>query len=345
MFEVNAADVEDILNDYGIFSKVSYISEMQRYDYGQNAKGIGEVRLIIKVECKSAAPLVIRFKNEKNVTLEIIESQCRFAEILKKGGIITPHQYQTEGIFAKWYNINGYDVIVTVEQFVEGEIKAVDEKIAEKTGKLLAKMHTISETNNIHVQNAVLFNPFKENDLFDYVSFKSIETGLTSDVKSLFDRIADKYNAYMEILSPLKRQQKYAVQGDISECNLYQTCSGKIGVFDFNRCGDNNLFCDAVMQAVFYARLMDYPENAKDDIENKILAAFWKGYRSIRHFSEEQTKWYPYLYAIINAFWSEDIRWNDDSLIKAYNSRDTDNVQKWLCRIWERLISLHCLPI
>ena len=39
--------------------------------------------------------------------------------------------------------------------------------------------------------------------------------------------------------------------------NLYQAASGEIGVFDFNRCGDNNLFCDAVMQAVFEARLMD----------------------------------------------------------------------------------------
>ncbi len=342
MFNVNAADIEDILNDYGISSRVSGVSEIQRYDYEQNAKGIGEVRLIIKVECKSNSPLVIRFKNEKDVTLEIIESQCRFAETLKKSGIITPHQYQTGGIFAKWYNINGYDVIVTVEQFVEGEIKVVDAKIAEKTGELLAKMHTISEIGNIHIQNAVLFDPFKENDLFDFVSFKSIETGLTHDVKRLFVRIVDKYNAYMEILSPLKRQQRYAVQGDISECNLYQTCSGEIGVFDFNRCGDNNLFCDAVMQAVFYARLMDYPENAKDNSENKILAAFWKGYCSIRAFSEEQIKWYPYLYAIINAFWSGDIRWNDDSLMNACKSGDVDNVQNWLSKIWERLISLDC---
>ena len=63
-------------------------------------------------------------------------------------------------------SINGYDVIVTVEEFVSGELRCVDSDIAEKTGKLLAKTHNIAETNNFHVEKNVLFDPFADNDLF-----------------------------------------------------------------------------------------------------------------------------------------------------------------------------------
>ena len=199
--------------------------------------------------------------------------ESHFADEMRKNGIITPKQYQSNGVFAKWYKINAYDVIVTVEQFAENEIKAVDAVIAEKTGKLLANMHRISEKNNLHVQNAVLFNPFAANELFDFKSFHSLESKLGNAERVLFDRIVEKYNAYMKVLAPLKKQPTYAVQGDISNCNLYQT-------------------------------------------------------------------WYPYLYAIIDAFWSSDIKWNEDSLMHAVKNEDRKQTQKWLEIIWQRLITL-----
>lgn len=338
MFTVNHTDIESVLRDFGLFLEIKYISELQRYDYEQNDyNSEKEVRLIVKVELESGLPLVIRFKNEADVTIEIIESQSRFAEVMRKNGILTPYQYQSNGTFAKWYQINGYDVIVTVEQFVENEIKAVDAIIAGKTGELLAKMHRISEENNLHVCNKVLFDPFAANDLFDFESFQSLESALSEDEKMLFDRIVQKYNAYMEVLAPLKCQPKYAVQGDISLENLYQTSTGEIGIFDFNRCGDNNLFCDVVMQAVFEARLMDYSDDFRDDTEAEVLTAFLEGYCSTRNFSGEQQNWYRYLYAIISAFWSPDIKWSDDSLTNAIKNRDLEKTRKWLEIIWQRL--------
>ena len=342
MLIVNYTDIDSILRNFGIFSKTKCTSELQRYDYERNNyDSKEEVRLIVKVELESGLPLVIRFKNEADVNIKIVESQSRFADMMRKSGIITPYQYQSSGAFAKWYQINGYDVIVTVEQFVEKEIKAVDAGIAEQTGKLLAKMHCVSEENDLHVCSSVLFDPFSANDLFDFESFKSLETALGDNERVLFDRIVQKYNAYMEVLAPLKRQPRYAVQGDISNCNLYQTGTGEIGIFDFNRCGDNNLFCDAVMQAIFDARLMDYPNDSGNDSEAAVLTSFLKGYCSIRNFSEEQQNWYPYLYAITNAFWSSDIKWSDDSLTNAVKNRDGERTQRWLETIWQRLSGYH----
>lgn len=336
MFSVRCTDVGGILKDFGIPSEIKCISELERYDYERDPAS-KEVRLIIKAELESGLPLVIRLKNEADAAIEMIESQCCFADAMRKSGIITPYQYKSNGAFAKWYQINGYDVIVTVEQFAENEIKAVDAIIAEKTGKLLAKMHNISEKQDLHVCNRVLFDPFAANDLFDFESFLLLEPALGDNERALFHKIVQKYHAYMEILAPLKRQPKYAVQGDISNCNLYQTSTGEIGIFDFNRCGDNNLFCDAIMQAVFEARLMDYRDDAGRDIETEILTSFLEGYRSVREFSEEQKNWYSYLKAIINAFWSSDIQWDDGSLANAVEDGDIEKVRQWLESIWQRL--------
>lgn len=340
MFSISINDVENILKDYHIFSKVEHISELQRYNYENRHLNSKQVRLIIRIDLEQLPPIVMRFKNESDITIDLIESQCLFADNLRNNGIVTPYQYKTNNKFAKQYKINEYNVIVTVEQFVENEIKAVDISTAEKTGVLLAKMHTISETNNLHVNNKVLFNPFDYNELFDFQTFKSLGLTLENENKLLFDKIVNKYNKYIEILSPLKKQPQYAVQGDISNCNLYRSRFGEIGIFDFNRCGDSILFCDVIMQAVFEARLMDYPEDKEKDFESKILKSFLEGYLSVRSFSKEQQYLYPYLYAIIDAFWSSDIRWNKNSLLTAYKNGDIEGIHKWLLTIYERLTLL-----
>lgn len=46
-------------------------------------------------------------------------------------------------------------------------------------------------------------------------------------------------------------------------------------MFDFNRCGD----CDAVMQGVFEARLMDYPKEHTKADEYDYFTAFLEGYQ------------------------------------------------------------------
>ncbi len=337
MFQISRNEIASILQDYTIISKIKAFTELQRYHYEWDDPDSQEVRLIVKVELEDAAPLVIRFKNEKDVTLELIELQCQFANTLKLNGIITPTQYLSNGRYANWYAIGGYHVIVSIEEFVENEITVVDETIARKTGELLAKTHMIAEQNHLHVPNDVLFNPFQHNDLFAFDAFMTLAPALEGEAKELFDKILNQYNTYMEILAPLREYPKYAVQGDISDCNLYLTAEGEVGIFDFNRCGDNILFCDAVMQAIFEARLMDYPENQEKDFADKILSAFLKGYCSVRNFSKEEQMWYPYLQTIIHTFWSADIRWNEDSLLNAHTAGNSDDVLKWLNTIWRRL--------
>jgi len=337
MFEVTLLDINRLLADYGIGRLAVSFEELQRYHYEENDPESREVRLIVKANLGDES-LVIRFKNESDVSLQLIERQSEFARLLRDSGIASPIQYRAGDRYARWYKINGYEVIVTIEECVEGEITCVDAEIAEKTGTLLAQMHDAAESNAFHVDNAVLFDPFAQhNDLFEYAGFMELEAEMCGENLKLFKEIVAKYASHMDALLLIRAEPRYAVQGDISDCNLYMTADGNLGVYDFNRCGDNNLFCDAVMQAVFEARLMDYPESLEEDREGIIMRAFLKGYQSVRQFTPEQLEAYRHLYAVIDAFWSADIKWNDDSLINAVRKSDGQAVRTKLESILRKI--------
>lgn len=345
MFEVDAACIRAVLNDFGVTAGIESFLELQRYHYEADDPESKEVRLIIRVNLNGRAPVVIRFKHEEDVNIELIESQSRFAETLSVCGVNTPHMYKSGGAYAKQYVINGYDVIVTAEEFVFGEIKRVDAEIAYKTGKLLAVTHNISQAHDCHVNCEVLFNPFSANDLFSYEDFLEVQSDLTSEDAAIRARIIDKYDYHMSALASIKDKPSYAVQGDISNNNLYLLDDGRVGVFDFNRCGDNNLYCDAIMQAVFEARFMDYAENLGEDRERVILPAFLRGYNEARPFTYEQRCAFPHLYAIIDAFWRADMIYGKDGLLSAHERGDGASVRRKLELIEARITAHNEMPI
>lgn len=345
MFTITKNDISSILKDFGIFSEVIDFTKLQRYYYEKDNPTSKEVRLIIKVGLDNGQSLVIRFKNEDDVTLDIINAQSRFANLLAKQCVETPTTYMTNGQYARWYSINGYDVIVTVEAFVDGEIHIVDGDIAEKTGSLLAQMHNIAEEADFHVQNDVLFDPLKRNDLFSFQDFETQKDFLLELDKALYKNIVLEYAHVFQKVRIFENEPRYAVQGDISDCNLYQTADGEIGIFDFNRCGDNVLYYDAVMQAVFEARLMDYPKEIAGKQEDIILSAFLKGYHQERPFTKEQKEVFPYLYALVSAFWLSDIKLDDNSLCHAVETGDAEIAHKWMKEIYRRILSRPEMPL
>lgn len=173
MFQVTLDDINKILKDFGFMEQAIFFDDLQRYHYEKKDPDSKEVRLIIKVEFDVHQPVVLRFKNEEDVTLELIEKQSHFAAILRENGVEIPKQYKSQDHYARWYLIHGYDVIVTVEAFAEGELLSVDEATALEAGRLLAKMHNISQALDLQIKNDVLFDPFPYNDLFDFSEFKA----------------------------------------------------------------------------------------------------------------------------------------------------------------------------
>ena len=88
---------------------------------------------------------------------------------------------------------------------------------------------------------------------------------------------------------------------------------------------------------------MDYPDSCAGRSEELILPAFLKGYHMERPFTEIQKESYPYLYAIIHAFWSQDIKWNDNSLLHAIEKGQVEDVRRWLKEIHRRIHQFNLL--
>ncbi len=344
MLTVTLKEIRRVLRDYGIGTECRSFAELQRYDYDEDGAGSKEVRLILRADLENGRSLVLRFKHEEDAPQEIIEAQSRFAALLYARGIETPRAYTSGGDYARAYSMDGYDVVVTVEDFAEGEIRTVDPQTAEETGELLARMHNAAEEADAHVDSEVLFDPLAANDLFSFDAFDRHRDRLQAVDGGLYRAIVRRHAALVSRVEPLGKEPRYAVQGDISDCNLYRTEDGRLGVFDFNRCGDNQPYFDAVMQAVFEARLMDYPEELAGRQEEPILTAFLSGYQRVRPFTTGQRAAFPYLYALISAFWLGDLKYADPSRKKTVEEADDTAVRQWMEAILERASALRQAP-
>ena len=345
MFTVSADTVNVILRDYGIGGRCTSVVELRRYHYEKNDPSSKEVRLIVRVGTDSGRELVIRFRNEKGVTPGLVNDQSRFAALLAENGIETPRVRSRGGQYAIPYRIGGYEVIVTVEDFVSGEVREVDAETAEKAGRLLARMHGIAEAQGCHIQNEILFDPLKRNDLFSFEDFIVHRDHLAALDGALFHEIVQRHAVLLRNIRRFENEPRFAVQGDLSVGNLYRTAVGELGVFDFNRCGDSVPYFDAVMQAVFVARLMDYPEELAEDPEKVILPAFLKGYHRERPFTAEQREVFPSLYALISAFRLTDLKWGEQSLLNAVERADPDAALRRMREIRDRLTYLPPMPV
>lgn len=377
MFQTSSGDVKRILMDFGIRQEILSLEDLERYHYEKEDPASPYVRVIQRASLEDGSDIVIRYKWESDVNEEILCQQCAFQERLYERGVLVPRLFKSDGEYVRTYFFGKWEVLVTVEEYVPGEIDLVDLKTARDTGCLLAKTHQIAEEENLHVDNEVLFDPFEPNDLFDVEHFMSIGSSLSGEALALHWDIIELYQEHMNALEPLKQHPRYAVQGDISDCNLYRSEAGELGIFDFNRSGDNNLYCDAIMQAVFEARLMDYAplEDSKSGADSKnaegnnassknaegnnasskkaegkdaedkpqypseetLLRTFLEGYQEIRPFNKEEKAWFPHLYAIIDAFWASYVYWNEDSLIGLNEEGKMDQVVERLIVMREKL--------
>ena len=112
---------------------------------------------------------------------------------------------------------------------VENEIKRVNEHTAYLTGRQLARTHDISEKNDCHVKNEVIFDFFAANDLFDVDEFRGLAGKLPEKEKERAVKLIHFADDIYAKLAPIRFRPRYAVQGDISDCNTYLTPDGNIG--------------------------------------------------------------------------------------------------------------------
>ena len=337
MPEITPDMIQKILRGYSIYGTLGEVKELLRYNYTDGKSA----RIILKCSFNDRDPVILKFKNEEDVTAQLIEEQTAFSQELMHGGVPTASFYLCGGKYVSEYAICGYDLLVTCEQFRGGQVRAVTPDIAFKTGKMLALSHNVSEERVCHVDSPVLFDPLDENDLFSFGEFKKF-TEYFPEENELWARAESVYTAYMGELSRLKSRKRYAVQGDISCENLFAE-GGAVGVFDFNRCGDNVLFFDAAMQTIYESRLMDYPEELTEEYSSIILTEFLRGYNLVRSFTQEECALFGKLSAVCRAFWKMDLIYAENS-VKNLLETDRSAALEKLKALCSRLFAENSMP-
>lgn len=264
-----------------------------------------EFRLILRLDFASRPSLVLKLRGGEGLrnTPVAIASQCRFADTLHRCGFPTPAYLRCGAdSFTLACTLRGYALTATVEEYAGKELTQVDASIAFQTGLQLAVMHNIAEQEDCHCIGEVIFDFFSPNDLFAMEDLEELLPRLPEKARSRAEGLLREGRRRMDELAPLSKRPRYAVQGDISDCNSYLTPDGALGFFDFNCGGDNILFCDAVMQGWFEAHLMTYAGPRSEALAHTLFESFARGYHEQRPFSEEERRVIPVMYALITAF-------------------------------------------
>lgn len=328
-------DIQAALAAFGMNYDITGKSELLRYDCKPEELFRREFKLILRLDLAGRSPVVLKiYGGDERDKEDAVESMCRFSEILRENGFETPRHYMSGGKFAITREFDGCLLTVTLEDFVENEIKRVNEHTAYLTGRQLARTHDISEKNDCHVKNEVIFDFFAANDLFDVDEFRGLAGKLPEKEKERAVKLIHFADDIYAKLAPIRFRPKYAVQGDISDCNTYLTPDGNIGFFDYNCAGENILFADAVMQGWFEAHLMDYGTELTDEMSDRIAREFFRGYREVRPFTDEETAVLPGMYALISAFAKGNNRY---AMTNAVKEQDTAKIDE-LLDIMEREI-------
>lgn len=329
-FSIDEDTLRDVLAEYGIVDEITNTNELLRYHYQKYDRESKEIRLIVRVSFRDRTPVVTKFVNETEHPRSLIEEQSAFSEHLNKRGMAVARRYLCGDCYCMFRNICEIPVNVTVEDFVEGEIKLIDNDNIFKIGALLATSHCISEEDDCHVHGDTLFNVLMRNDLFSYDDFIELKSYFSGQELNVFHQIQQLYDQHMGVLQKLTEYKMYAIQGDISQGNLYTTTDGKIGMFDFNNCGDNYLLSDAILEGMFMARLMDYREPLTLELSNRLFRAFLNGYASVRPFTDVELDLIPFIYSITSAFWLFQVKYGNESLLKLLENEEYEAAARLL---------------
>ena len=181
-----------------------------------------------------------------------------------------------------------------------------------------------------------MFDPFKQNDLFSLEEFEAL-IPLCGKEKHFAEEIAGRGRELLSHLVPFAELPRFAVQGDMADCNLFVTPEGELGLFDFNNCGDNAPFLDAVMHAVYISRLMEYGKPADEKISETMFVRFWRGYSSVRPLSAKEEGAVNEFTRLICAFWKFDVTFREDSLTALLRAGEHEKAALRLARMAQKL--------
>lgn len=313
--------IESILNLYDIHEQV-----VEQKTYIHSIKDNGWMKLIFRIALSDGRLLVIKILHEDDDVdkeAEKVENQSRFSEDMRRNGIKTSARYISGGKYVAPFAYRGLPCMVTVEDWCGEEIAEITTDVAYQIGELMARMHTVSLANKCEIGHGTLFCAAYWNDVDAFSTFckiakdEKLEQSVVKQIIKLHDEKLQRLRAVWETLP------KAAVQGDISINNLVRSEEGLI-VFDYNNAGDEVLVSDLVMEGLLTAYEMDLPSDVPVSYREKLFPKLLKGYLSVRHLSEAESRAAWDIYTLYHGLWFTRITYNQGSLEKLVKNGDYD---------------------
>lgn len=335
-------NIEDIFKVYGIYHNVKEITFLcENYNKDINLR----IRVICKVELSNNDMYIVKFILEKEHPYELIESQSVFSECLRKNGIKTAKMLKYKNSYCYKYNLENLYLNVTIQEYLNDELRFINYDIVKDIAILMAKMHKISELNNCHINNRSIWNLFDSTSdiMRGFLRFKELKKdilNLSPESCKLLNKIFITYDERKSnIKNLLYRLPCYATQGDYSICNLTYT-KGSIGIFDYNIAADEVLVIDMIVEGLFISKVMDLDSNLKGSDRKSLFLHFIKNYNINRKLSDDELIVLDDIYAITESFWWSKIIFDEHrSLIQILNNKDKKELQNFLNETYEILSS------
>ena len=275
------------------------------------------------IDCNGQRAVVKLVHEDDDLTAERekIERQSAFSEQLRATGILTPRRYTSNGQYCVFADTSDGPLCAFVEDYCGREITQISESLAARIGSLLGQVHSVSEEKGIRIGCGTLFGAAVENDVnaFDKLckicEDERIDSDTVSRIRSLY---LEKMSALRDVWDTLPCA---ATQGDISINNLVDTGEDLI-LFDYNNAGDEVLVSDMVLEGLLTAYEMNLPEDAPQEVPQRLFLSFWEGYRSVRSLTQEERKTAWDIYVLYDSLWFTKIVYKPDSLEQLLKNGD-----------------------
>lgn len=328
-------ELKDLIDVLALYNITEPICNFKFFINGYNDK-TSELKVITKVEFINRKPLVVKFIRENNHPHNIIEKQSAFSEYLRSEGILTPKRYMNGGKYCSKFLLDNLYTDVTIEDYLGEEIKSIDFKLAYKIGKLMAKIHCISERGNCHIGSNTIFNVVGYNEVSGFDKF--VELGETNKIDIvMYRRIKSIYTTKLEKIRLLwDKLPRFATQGDFSINNLTYV-GEELGIFDYNIAGDESLIGDMVLEGLLTANEMDLADGLSETDHEELFRCFFNGYTDERPLTDVENSVLRDIYSISSGLWFTKILYHENSLSKLVERNECDKVNLLLQSIYDTL--------
>lgn len=298
--DITRSDLEKILESFQISDNILRHTVLVDIDIFQHTERV--IKHYVRLY-GTEGNYVVKILRLSMCPAPMLEAQARFSEFYREKGIPTPHRYSLScGTFTLDWMASGIDVKVMVEDDAGDMLSEFNEETIIQIGRLLGKMHRLSEVHDLHFRPGNFYEEFKAGKTAYLPLWE--RTGTDFLPYDLLEQILPMYDLRLkEMRESWEKLPRYTVQGDMYRMNLSMK-DGELCLIDFDRMGDEVLLADMLLTWFRFRYDPLIWKNFKAAEDEFLWRLFLKAYEAERPLIPEEQKALPDEYAVLGAVYA-----------------------------------------